>query len=462
MLVVLAALALLASSPTPLERGDRATTTAAGITFSPPVRLGPAGGAGRPPALSANESKTDNFFSLSPTHIVGMYGQGPPEGAGANMPLVASTDSGRSFHIPGNLSCGGSILTDDGYGECWEGSLIAGTGPKPTLFSVGAVRPPTPPGARPTPDGWTKPPWFNFSASVITRFDVAADGAVRWRGRVPQRVDFLGLPIGAHRGCGLDGLSLYTSGAVRLPSGAIVHTAIVCWRNVSNPRWQGGKQDQFSIVAFRTTPGQDFVFRYSGTVIDSADLLPWSMFGPNEHDLTLLADGRTIMAAIRYDGNDDCGTVTHRTPAPFTSTGYTTYYQSFSSDGGSRWSTATPMLGMGSVRPRLHLLRPSGPLLLSGGRFCAEGIGGLFMWVNHDGMGKTWEAVDLAAVHDRLVQDPSLRFGVSGNASGDWGTQAYTSLVGVGGGGAVVMYNKYWSLSCNAECSAGFAMRLSV
>ena len=164
-----------------------------------------------------------------------------------------------------------------------------------------------------------------------------------------------------------------------------------------------------SIVAFRTTPGQDFVFRYSGNVIDSANLLPWSMFGPNEHDLTLLADGKTIMAAIRYDGNDDCGTVTHRTPAPFTSTGYTTYYQSFSSDGGSRWSTATPMLGMGSVRPRLHLLRPSGPLLLSGGRFCAEGIGGLFMWVNHDGMGETWAAVDLAAVHDRLVQRVSRR-----------------------------------------------------
>ena len=59
---------------------------------------------------------------------------------------------------------------------------------------------------------------------------------MRWRGRVPQRVQFLGLPIGAHRGCGLDGLSLYTSGAVRLPSGAIVHTAIVCWRNVSNPK----------------------------------------------------------------------------------------------------------------------------------------------------------------------------------------------------------------------------------
>ena len=154
MLVVLVALALLASpAPPPLKNGDRATATAAGITFSPPVRLGPAGGAGRPPALSANQSKTDNFFALSPTHIVGMYGQGPPEGAGANMPLVASTNSGRSFEIVGNLSCGGAMLADDGYGECWEGSLIAGTGPEPTLFSVGAVRPPTPPGARPTPDG---------------------------------------------------------------------------------------------------------------------------------------------------------------------------------------------------------------------------------------------------------------------------------------------------------------------
>ena len=52
--------------------------------------------------------------------------------------------------------------------------------------------------------------------------------------------------------------------------------------------------------------------------------------------------------------------------------------------------------GVGSARPML-LKVPKGPLLLTGGR------PHLMLWVSADGMGSSWEAINLAGEHNKRV-----------------------------------------------------------
>ena len=61
----------------------------------------------------------------------------------------------------------------------------------------------------------------------------------------------------------------------------------------------------------------------------------------------------------------------------------TDYHASFSTDNAASWTKPKPIDGAGCVLPRLHNL-PSGPLILTGGRLCVEGITGLFLWINAD------------------------------------------------------------------------------
>eukprot|EP01051_Picozoa_sp_SAG22_P014988 SAG22_NODE_1898_length_3346_cov_6.935017_3_plen_544_part_01 len=296
----------------------------AGLLFSPPVLLGPLGGSGKGVAESANESKTDGFFGFGSgsEHMVGVYGQSPPIGAGSKMPVLHSSDGVRSFQFAFNLSdCMSTMADDDGYGKCWEGPLIAPLdGHGQSLFSLGAVRPPLVPGRGVSP---VAPPWRNFSADVITVFNVSAVGRLGFAGRVEQHVEFSGLPFGTHPGCNRHpwGLSLYASSAVRLPrSGVLVHTAIVCWKNIAH-------RPRYSVLAFRSNPGNDFAFRYAGVIADATMLPPYSVLGPSEHDITVLANN-SLLAVLRYDGNGGCGTIVEHDPAPFTSTGYTYFYSS--------------------------------------------------------------------------------------------------------------------------------------
>ena len=48
--------------------------------------------------------------------------------------------------------------------------------------------------------------------------------------------------------------------------------------------------------------------RYSGTIL-AASSVPKSQEGPNENDLVMLGDGKTIMCIVRLDAGD--GPLTH-------------------------------------------------------------------------------------------------------------------------------------------------------
>ena len=69
--------------------------------------------------------------------------------------------------------------------------------------------------------------------------------------------------------------------------------------------------------------------------------------GPNENDMVLLADGKTIMCVIRLDAGD--GPLTHP---------YRPYVTLTSSDGGTTWGKMKALpAGVGCARPRLLRVR---------------------------------------------------------------------------------------------------------
>ena len=127
----------------------------------------------------------------------------------------------------------------------------------------------------------------------------------------------------------------------------------------------------------------------------------------------MLADGKSIICAIRMDGDAGCSTGT-----------YQYYSQSYSTDSGASWSLPRPIPGAGCARPRLMLMAPHGPLLLSGGRLCVENVTGIFLWVNADGLAglnggddkKTWQKHSITEVHNQLWQGADFyRFDASIN-----------------------------------------------
>lgn len=98
--------------------------------------------------------------------------------------------------------------------------------------------------------------------------------------------------------------------------------------------------------------------------------------GPSESALCRLKDGR-LMCVFRLKS-------------------YARYGQTFSSDDGKTWSAARQMDVPFSVQPSLVAL-PDGTVTLSGGR------PGLYLWINTDGDGLTWEQVDLRENHNRTT-----------------------------------------------------------
>ena len=221
--------------------------------------------------------------------------------------------------------------------------------------------------------------------------------------------------------------------------------------------WGGNGPYATSVLAFTSTDSLTWNF---ASIIANASDFTSSEEGPNENDLTLLADGSTIMAIIRMDAGD--GPETHP---------YKNYARSISTDGGKSWSTATPIPNVGCARPRLLMLGEAnqGPLVLTGGRARNRNTSGastasckrlsratltwssdlllgcradVLLWVNDDGMGTAWVEYSLSYWHNVLESNPELQFTAHVNStSGHRQTTSYTSLLRTGPSSALVTYN---------------------
>ncbi len=135
--------------------------------------------------------------------------------------------------------------------------------------------------------------------------------------------------------------------------------------------------------------------RYALVLAESRDGIEWTIRstiagedcplqgseGPCEAALCRLAD-RRLMAVFRLASN-------------------VSYGQSLSDDEGRTWSPAREMQGVFSVQPSLDVM-PNGAVALSGGR------PGIYLWLNHDGTGLTWDKFDVVANHNEFVPEETI------------------------------------------------------
>ena len=319
-------------------------------------------------------------------------------------------------------------------------------------------------------------PRFRCSATASPAYaTLAANGSaaagVSLRAQCGQ-VEFRGcpFPVTPQRsilmsGFGDDGGSCTLTKPLRLADGSLLMSSAL---TPANEHCTGPRGACMSILMWRSTDGKlwDFV-----SVAVNHTQFHDPTIGPNEHDVSLLSDGKTLMLVMRpnTDGKGNgCPEAGGKHPSHF-------YVQVYSRDSGRTWTQPRMIPGAGAVRPRLLLLE-SGVLIMSGGRMCrgqAEAAplcrptaqlsgGGAFVWINADGLadaagtrnGSEWVAHCVTAAHnDGWAGDASLLFG---NATA---MQAYTSLVPLGPSSAGIAYSHGWG---EPASDVVFMMRLDV
>lgn len=448
-------------------KSDDASVSSDCCSFSPPVLLGGAVQAALPNGsvtiYHSNESKVDHFHALDGSTIIGQYGD--PGYYDGQMPILLSRDAGKSWTSPATVPCNRLALHNQSQFQCFSGDSIvvknSNAGGKLVLRTLGLPSP--------TGDGGFASLGTEFTVDTVTGNLTVA--------MLHRKVMFVGAPSKLHAGCwtGQTGFSWSTATSiVQLKSGAILATTAICINNVTHAHWAS---QAASLALYRSSDG-GFTFRFVTLVADAREY-EWSYYGPgSENSIAVLSDGVTLMVANRFDGNAGCGgKVPPAGDKPLTTTThYTEYHVQFSTSEGKSWSRAVPLPHMGCARPRLLMLgKGKGPLLLAGGRNCVAQKNAtdvaLFIWVNSDGMGgfqhrndsaaigQSWRQLSVTAAHNREWRgDPSYRFT---NPQDPFASQSYTSLLPVGDGDAVLIYNKYWNYGGAVSHSTGFGMRLS-
>jgi hypothetical protein len=238
-------------------------------------------------------------------------------------------------------------------------------------------------------------------------------------------------------------------GVVRKLDGSYVLATCILWNGLQPRKGppHEGIFTPFSVVAFTSEDGYDWSYASVIANWSAAD----KYWGPNENDMSLLSDNKTLITVLRMDGDSNCASQSYRY-----------YAASYSTDGGVSWSAPKSMDGAGCVRPKLKLL-PSGPLLLTGGRLCVEESQGVYLWLNEDGMGgiggrnprTEWARHSISYQHNRLWRgDPRYLFNETVNASNGWGTLSYTSIMVTGPNSAAISYQQFGAYGPNHTVQA--------
>lgn len=265
----------------------------------------------------------------------------------------------------------------------------------------------------------------SFSSPTATYLTL--DAALQWNATTAgPSVTISGFPFDVTCGDpahpGLFGCPLRLSGVgqAALTDGSLVQSAIIWSPALANPSSAQLHNTSTSVVSIKSTDGGlSWVYQ---SVIANASALPFSQEGPNENDVVLGGDNKTVVCVVRLDAGD--GQVSHP---------YVPYYISRSTDGGATWSfpQALPK-GVGSARPRLMRLWSAAAngtvLVLAGGRSGPTNRD-VIMWVSSDGIGNRWEAYSVSYWHNVLETNPALRFTPAINASTARESTSYTSLV---------------------------------
>lgn len=329
------------------------------LRFTAPVFLGSGVNltlnSGENITLHANETNTGFFYAFDDQHLFGQYGEAEFQLSDVD-PFVQSSDGGGSWRSAGAArSCN---LNNPPYkSACTQNVLVprprpaGATGPR-SFFSLSGNGPFW---SGPSVSG--PPPWNKFASSWRAIYSLAADGRSLNTSLLDEPVLFQGIP--ADRAiwprCFLDGLdkSLFTYASTELEGSAIV-AALVCDSPNTTQTW-GTNLSAPSLVAFASEPGTDGrVWNYRGVIADARTMVPKDTVRglTAEADLAVLADGKTLLAVMRPDGDCTCAMARSGPEQQLECGIYRYYYQALSSDGGRSWTRPAPMRGIGESSVR--------------------------------------------------------------------------------------------------------------
>ena len=172
-----------------------------------------------------------------------------------------------------------------------------------------------------------------------------------------------------------------------------------------------------SLALVRSDNG--YHWTYVATLVRPDSPLPGTE-GANEAMLCRLPD-RRLMCVFRVQSDEH---------------GMLPLCQSWSEDGGSTWSAPVSMQGPASVEPSVVVM-PSGLVALSTGR------PGVNLWVNADGKGAEWTAIDIADHHTACHPgDPILKRSLVDDKWWTINTTGYTEIVSLGGPYLLMIYDR--------------------
>eukprot|EP00052_Salpingoeca_macrocollata_P028592 m.278317 g.278317 ORF g.278317 m.278317 type:complete len:446 (+) comp22878_c1_seq13:3217-4554(+) len=281
------------------------------------------------------------------------------------------------------------------------------------------------------PNGTT---YHLFRSNTSAEFSVVAGQLVSRATAVP--VNF-SLPVALGSKCYKFACPFRLQGtaAVAFDDGTQLQTGIVSYGG--NPAFP----DATSIVAFHSQDG-GYSWQYISTLARARDYV-FSQEGPNEHDLALLGDRRTVLAVVRMDAGDGAH---HQ---------FLNYYKSFSTDQGRTWSKLEEMKDIGCARPRLLFL--NGVLFLSGGRQENLGIEAPMLWIDKTGTSNSFETYSVPYYHNLGETDSKYQFTSAVNHTKVRESSCYTALAPTSATSAMVMYDVI-----RLGLNTGFAMNVHV
>eukprot|EP01043_Picozoa_sp_COSAG02_P063037 COSAG02_NODE_8836_length_2426_cov_2.305544_2_plen_435_part_00 len=227
-------------------------------------------------------------------------------------------------------------------------------------------------------------------ANVTGTFYIDPTSGQLKTGSVNRRVTISGLPYDVNQtfpSTGISsGLPSFYGGPIHRADGSWIATLGLYWAGEAMTPSPDGPILKMSVVAITSADSYDWTFL--AVVANASSGAHSSVFGPNENDLALQADGKTLLCVLRMDGDGPCGSGSRKANGG-TGGDYRYYTASTSSDNGVSWSRPKPIAGAGCARPRLLSLGTAKPVLMSGGRLCVENTTDLSLWVNPIGLVKS-------------------------------------------------------------------------
>jgi len=224
-----------------------------------------------------------------------------------------------------------------------------------------------------------------------------------------------------------------------------------------------------SVVAYITTDG-GARWNYAGEIASKQSLNAagfHSEEGPNENDVVLLADGKTVLCIIRRDGGDG---KLHHAHVPY-------LFATTTLGEGALLPSAPPVPWKLSNAPDTMLsARPRALVLGNGALVVAGGRPALNIWISAGGSVEgPWETVDIPTVHNSKVRDSADRFcnafENATDALGWYQSSCYTELVALARDTGLVCYEKQGATSgggkpvppeCAYSGSSVYCMRFTV